>query len=140
MDAARPAPAQGELVMTNNLRPATLGAALAALDGAHEALRLAMDELRERDARCVALEAAERDAVLLHAAGCGDALAPLRSLSLAESLQPEACAANVERTTAYANIVPAAVAWLKAVEADDDVAAAAAKVRMATAIRRAGLV
>ena len=139
MDAARHAPAQGELVMTNNPRPATLGAALAALDGAHEALAMAMGELRERDARCVALEAAARDAVLLHAAGCGDALTPLRALSLAEALRPEACAANAERTAAYRDIVPAAVAWLKAVEADDEPGIAAAKVRMAKAIRRAGL-
>jgi hypothetical protein len=125
--------------MTENPRPLTLSAALAALDGAHEALRLAMDELRERDARIAALESAARDAAILAAASCGDALTPLRSLTLAESIQPDNHAAVAARREAYAAIVPAAVAWFQAAQAGDADAATAAKVALAQAVRRAGL-
>jgi hypothetical protein len=53
--------------------------ALAAqLEGTRAALRLAFREIEERDIRIEALEAAIRDALALHAAGCGDAFEVLR--------------------------------------------------------------
>jgi hypothetical protein len=77
--------------------PTTLPAAIGRLEGAHNALRLAIEEISDRDARiealeaelrstraiaahaamlqwrCTALEAAIREALRLYRAGCGDA-------------------------------------------------------------------
>jgi len=53
--------------------------ALAAqLEGTRAALRLVFREIEERDIRIEALESAIRDALALHAAGCGDAFEVLR--------------------------------------------------------------
>jgi hypothetical protein len=48
------------------------------LEGTRAALRLAFQEIEERDLRIEALETAIRDALALHAAGCGDAFEVLR--------------------------------------------------------------
>jgi hypothetical protein len=60
-----------------------------------------------------------------------------RALTLAESLRPAACAASAARRESYAAIVPASVAWLRAVETGGDEAEALAA--LAQALRGAGL-
>ena len=57
--------------------PETLPAALSRLYGCTEALRLAIAEISDRDARISELEAAIAEALRLHAAGCGDAVSNL---------------------------------------------------------------